>query len=362
MRWKICSMAVAVVLTACGAVWAQSAGGSTPGRTLVVGTKATEPFVLRGADGSWSGISIELWQLIAADLGWEFEYRELEFGELMDATERGELDVAVAAFTVTPEREHVLDFSHPFYTTGLGLAVAMPHRRARGLGLLRGLVSRDFVATVTALSVLLFMVGFVVWLFERRRNREDFGGSALQGIGSGFWWSAVTMTTVGYGDKAPRSVAGRFIALLWMFAGIIMISTFTASITTSLTLNQLQTVVQGPDDLPNVRVGTLRDSAPAVALAERNVSYRGYGDLDAALKALTNEEIDVVVYDAPILLYQVKQSYQGEVVVLPRTFEPQVYAIMLPSGSVLREPINRALLRAVRTPEWQNELQRYLGD
>jgi len=35
----------------------------------------------------------------------------------------------------------------------------------------------------------------VLWIFERKRNPEQFGGTPAQGIGSSFWWAAVTMTT-----------------------------------------------------------------------------------------------------------------------------------------------------------------------
>ncbi|MCP5004950.1 MAG: hypothetical protein GY941_13600 [Planctomycetes bacterium] len=45
------------------------------------------------------------------------------------------------------------------------------------------------------LALLLSCVGLVVWLFEHKRNAKQFGGSKLNGIGSSFWWSAVTMTT-----------------------------------------------------------------------------------------------------------------------------------------------------------------------
>ncbi|WP_320044731.1 ion channel [uncultured Desulfobacter sp.] len=74
----------------------------------------------------------------------------------------------------------------------------------------------DFLEVIFTLFMLLLLVGFLIWFFEKDKNREQFGGSPFSGIGSGFWWSAVTMTTVGYGDKAPRTVAGRFVGLIWM--------------------------------------------------------------------------------------------------------------------------------------------------
>ncbi|MFH7563901.1 MULTISPECIES: ion channel [Oceanimonas] len=46
---------------------------------------------------------------------------------------------------------------------------------------------------------------------------------------------------MGYGDKAPVTFAGRLVGLIWMFAGMIMVASFTAAITSSLTVNNLRT-------------------------------------------------------------------------------------------------------------------------
>lgn len=49
----------------------------------------------------------------------------------------------------------------------------------------------------------------------------------------------VTMTTVGYGVKAPRTPGGRIVALIWMFANIFLVTVSTAAITSSLTVGEL---------------------------------------------------------------------------------------------------------------------------
>jgi voltage-gated potassium channel len=52
-------------------------------------------------------------------------------------------------------------------------------------------------------------------------------------IGSGLWWAAQTVTTVGYGDHVPTSFAGQLVAVLVMLLGIGFLTVITASITST---------------------------------------------------------------------------------------------------------------------------------
>ena len=329
--------------------------------TLIVGTKEAPPFSMKASDGTWRGISIDLWNSIASELNLPFEFRELDLTGLLEGLANSTVDVAVAALTITPEREKAFDFTHPFYTTGLGIAVGAKEENA-WLAVVKKFFSMAFLKVVTALSALLLGAGVLVWWFERRRNPQQFGGGTVKGIGSGFWWSAVTMTTVGYGDKAPVTVGGRVIALIWMFTGIIIISSITAAITSALTVTQLESEVRGPEDLSNVVVGTIAESSSAVYLEEHRISYDEYDTAVEGLQAVSEDMTDALVYDAPLLRYLVNQDFRREVQVLPGTFQRQDYGIALPAGSVLREPINQILLQKIREPAWQNVLYRYLGE
>ena len=188
--------------------------------------------------------------------------------------------------TITPEREKNFDFTHSFYTTGLGIAVAAKAHNP-WFTVVRRVVSAAFLKVVASLTLVLLGVGVLVWWFEHKKNPQQFNGSAARGIGSGFWWSAVTMTTVGYGDKAPITLAGRILGLIWMFVAIIIISSFTAAITSSLTVTQLETVIKGPEDLPKVTVGTLANTTSESYLKQIHISFRslrvasgGAGDLE----------------------------------------------------------------------------------
>ena len=357
----------AVVLAAGLAVLAAFGGAARAeeddARTkIVVGTKEAPPFSLKAEDGTWQGISIELWNGIATDLGLETTYDERDLDGLLRGVEDGTLDAAVAAITMTPEREKDIDFTHPFFTSGLGIAT-------RGDGdvgwtaILGRVVSSAFLQAVLALAGILALAGFALWFFERKRNREQFGESAAKGLGNAFWWSAVTMTTVGYGDKAPVTLGGRLVALIWMFASIILIAGFTASIASALTVSRLEGSVHGPEDLPGLTVGTVPDTTSDAYLAREGIRRRSYGRVADALDALAKGDIDAVVYDHPLLVWLVSkdEGLQDAVTVLPRTFARQDYGIALPPESPHRELVNQALLARIKAASWNEILNRYLG-
>lgn len=354
--WLLCLVAIAAL--------APSLRAQTPDpgdRQLVVGTKEAPPFAIRGSDGAWTGLSIELWRRVASDLGYTFELREAELPELLAAVAAGKLDAVVAAVTVTPDREEVMDFTHPFHVSGLGMAVRT-EPRGSWLAIARQFLSLAFLRIVLGLSLLLLVVAWLVWLFERRANPEQFGGSAISGIGSSFWWSAVTMTTVGYGDKAPRTVGGRAVALLWMFTALVVISGFTASIAATLTVEAREGRITGPQDLATLRIGSVAGSTSADYLEWRQLPFVSMAGAREALEALRDGRVDTVVYDAPILSHEIRQGFASALHVLPATFERQYYAIALPAGSALREPINRSLLAHISTPAWRSLLSRYAGE
>ena len=325
-------------------------------KKLVVGTHPIPPFVVKGDDGSWSGISIELWKRVAEKANLAYEIREVPIPALLEPDPA--LDVIVS-LNVSVQAEQKLDLTHAFYSTGLAIAVVP--KEPSTFSSLKQIFTRGFAGTIALTFVVLTFFGLLMWLAERRRNDAQFGGGVVKGIANGFWWSAVTMTTVGYGDKSPVTFFGRAVALFWMFAGVFAISMFTASISSALTVNQLESGVRGPSDLGKVSVGTVEPSGGARYLKRRDVAFKGYPNATEALKALERHEIEAVVYEAPILQHLQRTAFE-KVTILPGTFDNHGYAFGLRSGSPVRESINLTLLEIIASNAWSELLARYVGN
>lgn len=331
------------------------------GSSVVVGTKHSPPLAFKDQNGKWTGLCIELWRQIALQLGYQTEFKEYQtMTALLDAVEKKQVDVAASAITMNAERDAFMDFSHTFAPAHLGIAV-LPRSGPGWWDAIVRIFSWDFAQAMISLVVLLLITAFLLWIVERRHNSDQFGGPSHRGIGAAFWWSAVTMTTVGYGDKAPITAFGRTLALLWMFASVMVISGFTGAIASSLTIGQLQPTITSASQLPYVKVGTLGSSTASNWLDEHLIPYSSYPSTEEGLQALIDGSIQAFVNDDLVIRYHVRVSFSKKIVVLTETFDPGFYALAMPLDSPRLKPINIALLKEVADPQWEKLWRQYVG-
>jgi polar amino acid transport system substrate-binding protein len=331
-------------------------------RKIIVAIKPAPPFVMKTEDGRWSGLAIDFLEEVARELQIGFSLTDAETTDgLIEAVANGRAQAGIAAVTITPEREKAVDFTHSYYKSGLAIAVS-GQRNSGIFDTLRALTSPPFLATVGMLVLLLLAMGALIWLVESRHNSDQFQKSPLHGIGSGFWWSAVTMTTVGYGDKTPVTPLGRAIGVVWMFAALILTAVFTAHLTSSLTVDRIAGPVSSVADLPRARVGVVGNSASNAYFERHSIRTHAFEDSLSGLEALAANQIDAFVHDEPILRYQIIENYPGRLRLLAQVFEPQDYGIVLPSGSPWREQVNQALLKVRDSDRWSEIRRQYLGE
>ena len=87
--------------------------------------------------------------------------------------------------------------------------------------------ARKITVFLSAVVTLVLLIGAAMYLVEGPE-------SGFTSIPQSMYWAVVTMTTVGYGDIAPQTVAGKFLASLVMLLGYGIIAVPTGIVTVEL--------------------------------------------------------------------------------------------------------------------------------
>jgi len=326
---------------------------------VVVATKEAPPFAMKSADGQWNGIAIELWTRIADKLGMHTTFHEYAtVPEMLAAVSDGKANAAIAAITVTSDREKVVDFSQPYFQSGLGVAVPA-RKEIDWFTVLSGIFTLRFFEAVGVLVSVAVIVGSLVWVLERKET-EHFSGGA-KGLGTGLWWSASAMTQTAAPDKAPATLWGRTLGIMWMIASVVTIASLTAGITSQLAARRLEAAVRTSADLAVVRTGSVGTTNAYDYLRSQHIDVRRYSSVAAGLEALKKGRLDAFVYDRPILEWNVRKGFLDDIKVLDKMYAKENYAIALPQSSPLRTRIDIAMIDELKGSWWRDILEQYLG-
>ena len=144
------------------------------------------------------------------------------------------------AFATKPDgwwesRRCCVDFTVNQQSPPWDLVVLYRSKRARSAEMMLASFFSASSLNILCMTVLCVVAaGHAIWIAERKSNADEFPDQYIDGIDDGIWWAAVTVTTVGYGDKAPSTPFGRVIGIVWMFSGLFVFSVFMASVSAAL--------------------------------------------------------------------------------------------------------------------------------
>jgi len=154
--------------------------------------------------------------------------------------------------------------THPF---GVLAALLPPFRLIFSLRLLQSMFRRGSLAKFLGVALLLVLNGAVlVVVFE-----HGAPGASITSIPIALWWTACTVSTVGYGDYTPITLSGRLVAVCIMGVGLTTVAVVTAQIASSFSDQaavRRATGIGGSDDETEHEF----DEVPDVSVSENGSS------------------------------------------------------------------------------------------
>jgi len=350
---------IAAVLALLILAWAAAAAAEDA--PLRVAVYDVPPYGQVEPDGSIDGVSVDLWRRTAGALGRQYRLIPVSQMEaILEGLERNEFDVAIGAITITPQRLARVDFSYPAHRSGVAVAVRKD-KGAVAAFLNYGAVLLELSPLIALTAALLVAMGVAMWLVEKPM-RSTTGDSAVASLRDGVYWGVVTMTTVGYGDKTPKTDRGRGIAILWMLVSVALVSILSTTLVSKVTAERVAGVYRLADgDLDGKRLAAVAHSSGAEFLDERRVRYAPFDDLPGALTALAAGRADAVVNSVGALQYLVAARFSRSIEAPDSVLAPAYMAFALPRGSALKQPVDRALIEITASREWRRVEQSYFG-
>lgn len=346
----------------CPPALAQTTLPLTPDKTLQVATRVLPPFVIE-ENGKLFGFSIELWRSIAEQLEVEFEFKKYpNVKQLLEAVTKNQVDLGIAAISITAEREQKFDFSYPIFFSGLqilvrntqsGAANALQNLLASG-----SILFSTTIYNVLGLGAMLSMImAHIVWFIERNHKESMISKHYFPGIFEAFWWAITAL--VAQQDSNPNHTLAKVVALFWMFSSVIFLSYFTASFASIMTVQKLQSNIQGFDDLRGRIVATTKGSVAADFLKKHHLKIVEFSSIEQVYDSLLNKKSDAVVFDSPVLKYYANNEGRNKVQLVGEIFDPSNYGIVYSQKSPLRKAVNIALLKLYANGTYQEIYDKY---
>ncbi|KAL5962275.1 Glutamate receptor ionotropic kainate 2 [Taenia solium] len=367
--------------------------------TLRVTTVPDTPFVipkkfdaygqpLKSPD-AWEGYCVDLLNLISQDVGFNYtiditmdhygsrhvnESGEVYYNGIVGVVHRGEADMAVAALTITYEREQVLDFSTPFMTLGGSLLFMRPKTQKPSIfSFLQPLspiqtshlphsplqVWAYVITTYIVVSVGLFLVARLSpYEWQNPHPCEAFSEEKENQftVLSSFWFFITPLLNQGT-EMAPHSISTRLLTGIWWFFALILISTYTANLAAFLTVDTTELPIESVEDLvaqTKIKYGTLQSGSShdffkysRIPVFQRMWEFMSKNDV---FVQNTEEGIERVLKgDYVFVLESSWNEFYNKrdcrLMQIGRLLDSKGYGIGLQQGSPYRDPISESILK-----------------
>ncbi|XP_076883483.1 glutamate receptor 3.2-like [Bidens hawaiensis] len=236
---------------------------SNNGRPLRIGVPKRVSFkeIVTQVNGSHDirGFSIDVFlaaiKLVPYPVPYEFVmfgdgHKNPSYTEFVSKVAYNVFDAAVGDIAITTNRTKTVDFTQPYIESALVVVVPIKKIDSNAWAFFW-----PFTPLMWAITAVFFIIiGVVVWILEHRLN-DEFRGPPKQQLVTILWF---TLSTMFFSHRENTvSTLGRLVLFIWLFVVLIINSSYTASLTSILTVQQLSSPIRGIESLisTNERIG-----------------------------------------------------------------------------------------------------------
>ncbi|CAD5181023.1 unnamed protein product [Musa acuminata subsp. malaccensis] len=318
-----------------------------------------------------TGFCIDVFQAVMDSLPYAVPFEYIPFPNSSESYDNfvyqvklKNFDAVVGDTTILANRSQFVEFTMPFTESGVSMIVPVEGDKSKNMWIFLEPLTIDLWLGSLAFFV---FTGFVVWVIEHREN-EEFAGKPLDQFGIIFYF-AFSILVFSHKEKLQSNLT-RFVVIIWVFVVLILTSSYTASLTSMLTVQQLQPTVTDVNQLlkSGASIG-YQDGSFVAGMLKRmgfqEQKLKNYSTIGQYAEALSNGSanggVDAFFDEIPYLRLVLSQ-YCDDFAMVGPTYKTDGFGFVFPRGSPLVSDISRAILN-ITEGERMTEIEKaWFGD
>ncbi|OAY35133.1 glutamate receptor 3.7 [Manihot esculenta] len=316
-------------------------------------------------EGYCIDVFLEARKLVPYDVPYRFEAfgdgrSNPNYNELIRMVEEDVFDAAVGDIAIITNRTKIVDFSQPYASTGLVIVAPVRNSKSSAWVFLKPFT----VEMWCVIAASFVMIAVVIWILEHRVN-DEFRGPPRRQIITMFMFSFSTLFKTN--QETTVSPLGRMVMVVWLFLLLVITASYTASLTSILTVQQLSSPITDIDSLiaTNWPIGYQEGSFVYGYLSEslyiprsRLISLGSPGEYEKALRLGPNGGgVAAIIAELPYV--EIFLTHQSEFGIIGRPFTRGGWGFAFQRESPLAVDISTAILKLSETGELQRIRNRW---
>ncbi|KAL7243635.1 hypothetical protein ACSBR1_015942 [Camellia fascicularis] len=293
----------------------------------------------KNSNEAYDGFCIRVFKEVLKILDYDLPYKFVEFngtyGDLVKNVANKTFGGAVGDITILAERWRGVEFTQPITESGLSMVVPVKPASKAWI-FLEPFTMEMWLAT----GAILIYTMFIVWFLEHRSNPE-FSGPWKDQLGNVLWFTFSSLFLV-HREKIQSNYA-RVVVVVWLFVVLILTQSFTASLTSMLTISRLQ-----PNINPMSKVGCDADAFMSTyvqdVLKYKSENVKLIRDQDEYLKAFKNGSISAAFLEIPYAKV-FTNNYCMKYTVIGSTYRFGGFGFVFQEGSPIADDVSKAILQ-----------------